>query len=69
MTDVTAGRLRLTDFVPAGGVMVQPEDVWSCGEPDAQGRVRAIVRVGDALLRVEGRRVFEIRQEGDGHVE
>ena len=50
---------ELTDAgTVSGRLLVDAENVWSCSEPDRNGRVVAVVRVGDALLQVEGRRIF-----------
>lgn len=52
---------RLTDAGSGGGYFsVEAEDVWSCSEPDINGRVRAVVNLGGVLLSVEGRRIFNV---------
>lgn len=53
--------ILVTDWAQSGGtVVVAPEDVWSCSEPDKHGRVRAVVNFHGKLLLVEGRRIFEV---------
>lgn len=50
----------LTDYTYNPGRIVPPEDVWSCSEPDQEGLVTAVVALGGMVVRIRGRRVFEM---------
>jgi hypothetical protein len=57
--------VKLTDLPSKGrGFYVPPEDVWSVSEPDENGEVTAVVAFGGKVLRVKGRRVFDVPDAG-----